>query len=80
MKLTEKKTVINAFDKRPTDSTRLCCICGRPLTKLSLSTNQVSSVEAHFSLKINKFLTVHMCYSINYCYTTLKQRGLLVES
>nr|WNM56091.1 hypothetical protein CoNPh38_CDS0215 [Staphylococcus phage S-CoN_Ph38] len=46
--MTEKKTVINAFDKRPTDSTRLCCICGRPLTKLSLSTNQVSSVGLTF--------------------------------
>ncbi|XWX29898.1 hypothetical protein KQUDLBSD_CDS0050 [Staphylococcus phage PG-2021_40] len=75
-----KKTLIRKGDKRPTDSTRTCSVCGRQLTRLSLVTNQVQSIVTHTTLYIDNFMVVNICKEIGSCYSEYRKRGELDES
>ena len=73
----KKKTTISKGDKRPTDSTRTCCVCGSKLTRLSLVTNKVTTIREHYSLVIDDLMKVHMCKNISTCYSEYDKRGEL---
>lgn len=73
----KKSTTIKKGDKRPTDSTRTCCICGSNLTRLSLVTNNVTTIREHYSLVIDELMRVHMCKNIVNCYSEYDKRGEL---
>lgn len=68
------------YDKRPTDSTRVCCVCGRPLTKVNLATGQVITDVEHKQIAVGCGLKVHVCYYIKSCKTYLRWKGDLEES
>lgn len=68
-------TVIRKGDKRPTHNTRLCAICGRKLTNMSLVNGNVITVYDHYTIDYGGFLKYYICYDIKSCYSNLHKLG-----
>lgn len=71
---------IKRYDKRPTDSTRVCCVCGRPLTRVNLVNGEVITDVEHKQIAVGHGLKVHVCHYIKSCKTYLQWKGDLEES
>lgn len=69
-------TVIKKGDKRPTHNSRLCGVCGRKLTNMSLIDGSVTTICNHYTLNFGGFIKYYICHDIKSCYSNIdKQKG-----
>lgn len=63
-----KVTKIRKGDKRVHGS-RVCSLCGRPLSKVILSTGKTQASVNHYHCHFNELLAVDICMDIRSCYS-----------
>lgn len=66
-----KKTLIRKGDKRISSPTRVCGICGEPLSGMKYSNGQVFAKKNHYHIKYSSLLYIDICQDINTCYKNL---------
>lgn len=71
----QKTTNIRKGDKRIASATRLCAVCGRPLSKLVLTNGSVIVTTAHISCKISDLVRLNICEDIRSCYAYASKKG-----
>lgn len=72
-----KVTITNKNDKRISSSSRVCCICGKQLSKMNYTNGVVSAKVDHYHIKYGSLLYLDMCKNISSCYNQLEKRGEL---
>lgn len=70
----QKTTIIKKGDKRIASATRICAICGRKLSSITLNTGAVIATTTHVSCKISDLIRINMCADIRSCYAYTKQK------
>lgn len=71
----QKTTNIRKGDKRIASATRLCAVCGRPLSKLVLTNGSAIVTTDHVSCKISDLVRLNMCEDIRSCYAYTSKKG-----
>lgn len=70
-----KTTTIKRGDKRISSATRICAVCGRPLSKLVLRTGVPTVVVDHISCNISDIVRLNVCEDIRSCYAYSSKKG-----
>lgn len=70
-----KTTNIRKGDKRINSATRICAVCGRPLSKLILRTGEPTVVVDHISCKVSDIIRINICEDIRSCYAYSSKKG-----
>lgn len=70
-----KTTTIKKGDKRVSSSTRLCAVCGKPLSSLVLRTGASVATVNHVSCIITDYVRLNVCEDIRSCYAHTKKKG-----
>lgn len=71
LKSSDVKSVINKGDKRITSSSRVCGVCGCPLSGINYVTGKVLSKQKHYHIQYSKYLYIGLCHDISNCYRNL---------
>lgn len=72
-------TVIRRGDQRIKSPSRVCAICGQPLSNFNYTNGNVSAKMSHYQIKQSKYLEYYLCKDIKNCYKNIQRRGELVE-
>lgn len=71
----KKTTTIRKGDKRIVSATRLCAVCGRPLSRLVLTNGSAIVTTTHVSCKVSDLVRLNMCEDIRSCYAYTTKKG-----
>lgn len=69
----KKITKIRKGDKRVLGS-RLCSLCGSPLSTVLLSTGDSVATKHHYDCQFSELFYVHICMDIRSCYAEMERK------
>lgn len=68
----EKVTKIYKNDNRVTNSSRICAVCGKRLTRLNRTNGKAQVVFNHYHIKFSELIQCDICLSLSDCVKYLK--------
>lgn len=70
----QKVTTIRKGDKRVHGS-RVCAVCGTPLSTVLLSTGKSQAEKDHYHFDFSDLFYIDVCKDIRSCYTVMENLG-----